>query len=146
MSTSRLRARCPSAVAIATGYVLGRQLRLHKVGKDGTAKADAFWTGDPEDRLYGVIFRCLLADRAHLDLCESLGVGYQEVPADVMVDGEPEPRRVFLYQAYPGQIRQGLATASWYAAHVINGAAEHRLPPNCQKELADLIERHTHLG
>lgn len=142
MSSARLQARCPSATPIVTGYVVGRQLRFHKVGRDGTAKANAFWTGNPRDLLYGIIYRCLLTDRSVLDSCESLGVGYEEVPAEVIVEGESKPRQVFLYQAYATRIQEGLPTASWYAAHVLDGAAEHRLPTGYQNELLQTITRH----
>lgn len=135
MSPKRLRARCPSAMPIATGYVTGRQLRFHKIGRDGTAKADAFWTGDPNDHLHGVIYRCQMTDRLSLDTCESLGVGYDEVSVEVCLS-DGGVRTVFLYQALATQIREGLPVASWYAEHVLCGAAEHRLPVPYQNGLA----------
>ncbi|TWU01702.1 gamma-glutamylcyclotransferase family protein [Neorhodopirellula pilleata] len=141
LSSERLRARCPSATPLAWGFVIGRQLRFHKVGMDGTAKADAFFTGDPSDRIYGVIYRCWTSERTFLDACESLGVGYEEAAVDVMIDGENEPRRTFLYQAVAEKIRSDLATTDWYAAHVIRGAAEHGFPEAYQRHLADLVAR-----
>ena len=125
---------------------MGRQLRFHKVGKDGTAKADAHWTGDQNDRLYGVVFRCLLAERPTLDSCESLGVGYDEAVVDVVIEGEPEPRRLFLYEAYADKVQPGLPTASWYVAHVVSGAAEHGLPTHYQELLAEMIALQERVG
>lgn len=146
LSSERLRARCPSARPLAGGYVVGRQLRFHKVGMDGTAKADAFFTGDHRDRLYGVIYRCFSSEKSVLDSCESLGVGYEEVIVDVFIDDEDKPHRTVLYQAVSGKIQPDLAVADWYAAHVIRGAAEHGFPPDYQRHLADLVAHSSELS
>ncbi|MCM2370457.1 gamma-glutamylcyclotransferase family protein [Aporhodopirellula aestuarii] len=135
MSTLRLRQRCPSAVVIAAGYVIGRRLRFHKIGQDGTSKADAHWTGDEGDLLYGVVYRCHLRDRATLDRCESLGVGYNATAVDVhLIDGS-ERHRVFLYEALPTMIDSSMRPAAWYVDHVLRGAAEHGLPLDYQARL-----------
>jgi hypothetical protein len=46
MSVSRLVARTPSAQPLGRCALRGHQLRFHKVGGDGSAKCDAFHTGN----------------------------------------------------------------------------------------------------
>ncbi|EMI53794.1 gamma-glutamylcyclotransferase family protein [Rhodopirellula sallentina] len=140
MSTSRLRKRCASAVAVGRGFVVGRRLCFHKIGKDGTAKADAFWTGDQRDVLHGVIFRCHVRDRAKLDRCESIGIGYDAAPVEVITTDAGVTHPMFLYEALPSMIGDSLLPAPWYVAHVLQGAEEHALPTAYQTALKQMIE------
>lgn len=133
LSTARLRARCPSATPIAVGYVAGRQIRFHKQGLDGTGKADAFYTGDCCDILWGVIYRSLLDEKSILDACESLGDGYEHAAVDVQV--HDQVMSTYLYQAMPHRIDPTLQPASWYHRHVVTGAQEHALPSDYQQML-----------
>ena len=126
LSSRRLRVRCPSATPIAVGFVRGRQLRFHKAGRDGTAKADAFWTGRTGDVVWGTIYRCCAGEQAELDRCESLGDGYERRTVEVQVDRQAW--KTYLYEAMPHRIDASLCPADWYHAHVITGAAEHALP------------------
>ena len=126
LSSRRLRARCPGAVPKAIGFVRGRQLRFHKHGRDGTAKADAFWTGVDTDVIWGVIYRIAVDERSELDRCESLGIGYREAPVDVVVGDSIVS--TFLYEAIADHIDPSLSPASWYVEFVLEGIREHRLP------------------
>ncbi|EMI18166.1 AIG2 family protein [Rhodopirellula maiorica SM1] len=126
MSTSRLRARCPSAKVKGVGFVRGRTMRFHKRGMDGTGKANAFATHDNDDILWGVVYETLLSEKVELDRCESLGVGYEHATVEVQV--ESQTITTFLYQAITDRIDDSLVPADWYHAHVINGAIEHGLP------------------
>lgn len=126
LSLDRLRGRCPSASPLAVGFVRGRQLRFHKIGRDGTGKADAWRTDDPNDQVWGVIYRCLLIEKPILDGCESLDLGYQFVPVDVHVGDEVWT--TFLYEAMETAIDQSMTPAEWYARHVIDGARQHDFP------------------
>lgn len=134
LSVPRLRARCPSATPLATGFVRGRQLRFHKIGRDGTGKADAYFTGNPEDIVRGVIYRCELDDKHELDRCECLGDGYEEVSVEVQV-GE-RVWTTFLYEAMSHRIDIEIRPAAWYHNHVIAGAREHALPALYQEMIA----------
>ncbi|QEG41189.1 gamma-glutamylcyclotransferase family protein [Roseimaritima ulvae] len=131
LSTSRLRARCPSARPLGVGYVVGRQLRFHKQGVDGTGKADAFYTGEHTDILWGVIYRSALEEKPILDACESLGDGYQHATVEVRLADRVVS--TFLYQAMPHRIDAALQPADWYHQHVIDGAREHALPSDYQQ-------------
>jgi gamma-glutamylcyclotransferase len=131
LSLDRLRKRCPSADPIAIGFVRGRQLRFHKIGQDGTGKADAYWTGDDDDRIWGVVCRCLAVEKQILDRCESLGVGYEEVTVDVHSDAGVVV--TYLYQAKSDRIDADLRPAPWYHLHVASGARQHSLPLEYQR-------------
>ena len=50
MCAGRLRGRVPSAVPVRVARLLNHSLRFHKRSdKDGSGKADACFTGEPED-------------------------------------------------------------------------------------------------
>lgn len=134
ISLARLRARCPSAVPLAVGLVRCRQLRFHKVGRDGTGKADAFMTGNPADIVRGVIYRCAVDDKHELDRCECLGDGYEEVIVDVQIGDQVW--KTFLYEAMPHRIDTEILPAAWYHNHIIAGAREHAFPEAYQKMIA----------
>src|SRR5580704_15405957 len=76
MFARRLAARTPSAVRIATAFVESRRLTFDKVSTDGSGKCDLEATGNPTDRVYGVIFRIAVAEERLLDEAEGLGHGY----------------------------------------------------------------------
>ena len=56
MSSARLKARVPSARKLGRGALHQHRLRFHKRGADGSAKANAFYTGDTADIVHGVLF------------------------------------------------------------------------------------------
>ncbi|GAA5510383.1 hypothetical protein Rcae01_05891 [Novipirellula caenicola] len=137
MSTSRLRARCPSATVLGVGFVRGRTLRFHKRGMDGTGKANAFATHDHSDILWGVIYETLLSEKEELDRCESLGVGYEHATVEVHVENRTVT--TFLYQAITDRIDDSLVPADWYHDHVIKGAIEHGLPTEYHAMIASVV-------
>ncbi len=137
MSTSRLRARCPSAMVRGVGFVRGRKLLFHKRGMDGTGKANAFATKDDDDILWGVIYETLLSEKENLDRCESLGVGYEHATVEVQVASRTVT--TFLYQAIADRIDNSLVPADWYHSHVINGAIEHGLPLEYHAMIASVM-------
>jgi gamma-glutamylcyclotransferase len=78
MFARRLAARTPSAVRIKTAFVAGRRLTFDKVSTDGSGKCDIEATGNPADRIYGVLFRIDTAEERALDEAEGLGHGYRK--------------------------------------------------------------------
>lgn len=127
MLTARIKARVPSATPVATGCVTGRRFVFHKRSEDGSAKADAFHTGDCADKVWGVLFEVSTLEKPILDACEFLGVGYDEQTVKVRLTDAREIR-ANLYVARPSAIEFGLMPYSWYQQFVIQGAREHRLP------------------
>ncbi|MBD3675647.1 MAG: gamma-glutamylcyclotransferase [Planctomycetaceae bacterium] len=126
LCTARLKARVPSAEPIAVGHVTHRQLVFHKRSEDGSAKADARWTGVEHHRVWGVVFRIADVEKPILDECEFLGIGYDETEVEVV--HESGILRSWLYQAREEAIDDSLLPYDWYHDFVVSGAREHRLP------------------
>jgi hypothetical protein len=104
----------------------GYDLRFHKRGRDGSAKCNAFYTGSPSARVYGVIYQMTSHQKHVLDEAEGLGRGYNEFATTVVSDRTGHP--VFLYIADPGHIREVLQPFTWYKQFVLEGARFHRFP------------------
>ena len=64
LSTPRLRGRVPSACKLGVATLAAHRLVFHKLGRDGSAKCDALYTGRQEDIVRGVVFEMPLRDRA----------------------------------------------------------------------------------
>ena len=56
MSLRRLQQRILKVQIIGVGYLEQHTLEFHKKSKDGSAKCDAYYVGDPKDSVFGVIF------------------------------------------------------------------------------------------
>ena len=103
MLTRRLAARTPSATATGIGFVEGHRLTFDKVSIDGSGKCDIEETTNPDDRVYGAIFRIATAESGDLDA-----------------------KTAITYIATKKE--SGRLPYHWYKAFVIAGAVEHGLP------------------
>jgi cation transport regulator ChaC len=90
MLTRWLQARTPSARFVARGHVTGRRLTFHKMSDDDSGKGDAELTNNPEDRVEGVLFKIMRAEKAALDEAEGLNRGYEEIEIEVITAHGPE--------------------------------------------------------
>ena len=125
LSTVRLTRRIPSADLITTGELRQHRLVFHKVGRDDSAKCDAFFTGQPDDFLYGAVYRINPDHKMLLDQAEGLGNGYQTKPVTI-VTGTTEDIQAFTY--YATRIATNIKPFHWYKQHVLSGAREHSFP------------------
>ena len=139
MCSSRLRNRVPSAVALGVGGLPGYQLRFHKRSADGSAKADAFRTGNPADCVWGVVFKIDPAHKVGLDACEGLGRGYSEFEVDVRMGSDAV--RAQIYVADPAAIAEALVPYTWYMRYVLAGALEYKLPEDYIGRLREIVGR-----
>ena len=127
MSSRRLTApdRAPSAARVAVGYVPGRRLTFDKFSaRDQSGKCDCEATGNPADRVHGVVYRIAASERPALDKAEGLHHGYRDETIAVIAGGVTY--RALAYVATDK--RQGLPVFDWYVEHVLAGAAENELP------------------
>jgi len=127
MSSRRLTApeRAPSAKRVAVGYVTGRRLTFDKFStRDQSGKCDCEATGDPSDRVYGVVYRIAGSERAALDQAEGLHRGYRAEILTVVVDQVTHNARAYVAT----DKRRGLLVFDWYLQHVLAGATENELP------------------
>jgi AIG2 family protein len=127
MCTGRLRRRVPSATSVRIAKLTGHSFRFHKRSTDGSAKSDAFETGNLSDLVRGVIFDIDEREKPELDRVEGLGEGYNEKSATVL-DESGHEHRVFLYIADANSIDNTLSPYSWYKRFVVDGARHHALP------------------
>ncbi|NVK40020.1 MAG: gamma-glutamylcyclotransferase [Oceanospirillaceae bacterium] len=125
MALERLRARIPEAEPVSSGTLRAHSLRFHKIGRDGSAKCDAYATGVAEDRIHGMLYRIERSSRTLLDKVEGLGRGYEirEVGIEI-ADGHT--LEAFLY--YATLIDPQLRPFDWYLEHVLRGARQAQLP------------------
>lgn len=122
----RMLFRVPTACPVAIGYVEQRRLRFHKRSVDGSAKADAAFTGVQGDQVWGVVYQLSPDEKPQLDKHEFLGIGYdQELVAVTTIQGSIE---AWMYVARSDAIDETLMPYSWYYDYVIAGAQQHRLP------------------
>lgn len=127
LHVGRMRARAPGAETVAIGYVTGRQFHFHKRSTDGSAKADAFRTGQREHRVWGVVYRIDSDEKAILDQHENLGIGYDEELVEVNVPGTSAVW-AWIYTARSTAIAPALRPYTWYLDFVLFGALQNRLP------------------
>jgi len=97
---------------------------FHKVGRDGSAKCDAWQTGNVCDQVQGVIFAVSQEQMNMLDDVEGEGRGYRRRKV-VVADDHGYRQQVLIYCAT--DINTELMPFDWYRLHVLQGAREHRL-------------------
>ena len=124
MSRRRLQARVPSARFVAVAELPAHRLRFHKSARDGSAKCDAEDTGNPEDRVIGVVYEIADAEKPDLDRHEALGFGYDEKQVELRTG--TGSLQAWMY--YATRINDSLKPFHWYKDHVLIGARENRLP------------------
>ncbi len=126
MSLARLSARIPSVRRIGVGSLAGYTLVFHKAGeKDGSAKCDAFFTGDPSHEVLGVVYGIDPDEKHRLDIIEGVGYGYENRFVTVRL-GDGSLLRAWVYCAT--SIDTALLPFDWYREHVVRGAIENGLP------------------
>lgn len=123
----RIGARIGRVEPVGVGFVLGHQLRFHKHGRDGSAKADAYFTGGAGDRVWGVVYRVGRADKQRLDRFEGLGRDYFEFPVEV-ASPTGAVAEALMYRASPAVIDPARRPFSWYIHLCATGARQHALP------------------
>ena len=100
LSSYRLLQRLPQATVCGVATLVQHQLCWRKNGGDNSGKCDIAITGNPDDVVYGVVYRMTVAEQATLDEIESAGFGYERRDVSVisLAGGEIE---AFTYYLYP---------------------------------------------
>ena len=125
IAKARILERINSAEFITRGYLLNHRLSFHKIGQDGSAKCDAFETGNMSDSVLGALYRIDPAEKEQLDQVEGLGSGYDEKEVAIMTDsGE----RMTALTYFATSIDKDLKPFHWYKDHVLIGAREQDFP------------------
>lgn len=137
MSSKRLKQveRCPSATFYRIAKLSKHTLRLHKISKkDGSGKADCFYTGNKSDFVWGVVFEIDWKEKPSLDKEEGKGKGYNEETMEIISDSE-EKISAIIYRADTSSINDKLKPYTWYKHHILAGAREFHLPTEYISEL-----------
>ncbi|MGH1430881.1 MAG: gamma-glutamylcyclotransferase family protein [Neptuniibacter sp.] len=124
MSLQRIKYRLPNTRLLGVAVLPYFQLRFHKKGTDGSAKADALFTGRAEDQMFGALYQLSDSELCHLDRVEDCGVGYER--KEVEVWAEDEKHSAWTYCAL--HIDRSLKPFDWYHQHVLRGAEQLGLP------------------
>jgi gamma-glutamylcyclotransferase len=135
LSTARITDRIGAVEVVGVGMLQEHALRFHKRSQDGSAKADAHYTGSSEDRVYGVVYALTGGAKRKLDDFEGVGTQYLEAEIAIeLIAG----RRVtaVVYRARGDKIGAPGRPYDWYQRHVLVGAREHRLPGLYVDEIA----------
>lgn len=124
MSLARLQDRVPSARFVAVATLPAHTLRFHKVSNDGSGKCDAEQTGNPDDRVIGVVYEISDKEKLALDRKEGLGSGYKEKEVEVTAD----QKKLTALMYFATKVDSLLKPYRWYKEHILFGARENDLP------------------
>lgn len=137
MCHDRLRERVPTTRYEFVARLPEHALRFHKRSADGSGKADAYFTGDPEDEVWGTVAHVPDEDRSGLDRAEGVGYGYQ-IEEVVVYGPDGVPQTVFTYVAQASHIKPDLKPYDWYLALVVDGARARALPEDYVESIASV--------
>ena len=132
----RIGARISEVRVVVTGRVDGFRLAFHKRSRDGSGKADAFFTGDPSDCVWGAVYALLADDKEKLDRFEGLGVDYLERAVSVRTLNKSRASiDAVAYIASKEKIDKTSKPYDWYHDFVRRGARQHGLPEEYVREI-----------
>lgn len=129
MCLGRLRCRVPSACPIAVAELREYKFAFHKRSDDTSGKGNALRTGDPIDRVLGVVFEIREEQRNWLDDVEGMGKGYRVRWLLVDEVGGGRRFKARTYIATKLHIDPELKPFTWYQRHVVAGASHFKLDP-----------------
>ena len=115
----------PSAEFNTVATLHRHELRFHKRSMDGSAKCDAYETGDDRHSIIGVVFDLTESEKPMLDTYEGLGHGYDQKVVEVVTSSGHIIEAMTYYALI---IDPALKPYYWYKQHVLRGAREHGLP------------------
>jgi len=136
----KIQHKAPSATLLYKGILTHHQLRFHRLGRDNSAKCDAFCTNDAKHYILGVIYQIAPHEKASLDELEGVGRCCKDNMVIIHTDlGEV---KAFTYQAGPYSIQPNIVPYTWYKKLVLLGVHQHRFPLNYEHmiECVDAIE------
>lgn len=131
----RLKARIPTSRLLGAVVLPGYRLAFHKRGGDGSAKCNAFYTGDSDHLLPGALFQMSAQEKPVLDEIEGAGYRVETIAVELL----GEQHQAFVYLAETDYIDDSLKPFHWYKDFVHLGAQYHGFPAQ-HIELIDAVE------
>ncbi len=135
MFTYRLEKRVGRVEILGSGKLHQYKLLFNKKSVDGSLKANAFFTGKPEDVIIGVLFKINPSKKEDLDKLEGLGKGYDQKEVEIESNGGKQVK-AFTYVANPIDLTEGNHPYDWYLEFIKQGAEEHSLPEEYKKNIS----------
>ncbi len=132
LSVPEIRKWVPSATPYRVAKLKHHELKFHKRSKDGSAKCDAFKTGNRKDVVHGVVYEIDEKEKQNLDNKEGLGYGYNE--KEVVVESDQGTVTACTYVADSDYIDDTLKPYPGYKQLVLEGARQHGLPKSYIEE------------
>lgn len=128
ISVAWFQTRVESAEPLDIYELHGYCLKFNKIGNDDSSKANAVYTGNPDDSIWGVVYEIAEEDLHKLEQSyyNSTTQGY--VRKDIMVEVEYEPCAALMYVAQDDFIDNNLKPYSWYVFHLLHGAMSAGFP------------------
>jgi hypothetical protein len=126
LTLARIEERIGKVAIVTIGKLEGHALRFHKIGRDGSGKADAYATGRAEDEVWGAVYEFSAGTKRRLDRFEGLGTEYLDTEIEVITAAGV--LRAHAYRARPDRIDETLLPFDWYHRFVLHGARAHGLP------------------
>lgn len=138
MAVERLGARLRSAEKIDLALLTEHLLKFHKVSRmDNSAKCDAFFTGEVDDLVYGVLYAIKRDELKQLDKIEGVGSGYDRKQVRIRTNGG-DTLEAETYVAT--RIDPALQPLDWYKEHVLRGARAGGLPADYINSMIEAVE------
>jgi hypothetical protein len=134
LTVARIEARVGPARTVAIGKLAGHALRFHKIGRDGSGKADAYVSGNRDDAVWGAVYELTPSAKRRLDHFEGLGSEYLD--AEVAIETASGELAARVYRAHPLRVDPALLPFDWYHRLVVHGARAHALPDEYVAALA----------
>lgn len=133
LSIRRLQQRVDTARLVTQGFLKEHTLIFHKIGRDGSAKCNAFYTGKQDDLLYGAVYIIDPLQKTHLDNAEGLGNGYEIKQVTIIAE---DARKIGAFTYFATHIAEDIKPFHWYKHHVLAGAREHGFPKHYINKIA----------
>jgi len=140
MCTGRLRARVSSANPLGKCFLRNYRFSFNKSSTDGSGKGNIENVDTSEEVVWGVLFELDPQQKHLLDRAEGLGHGYNEITQEIELENGQKHRAV-MYIADSDHIDNALKPYSWYKRFVMEGAAQHALPPSYIKFLDSFADK-----
>jgi gamma-glutamylcyclotransferase len=122
----RLAERVPSSRHLCTVRLDCHRLAFNKRGRDGSGKCNILCTENPDDYVYGAIFRLLHEEKERLDHFEGRGKGYRV--SQIQIEHDDTLYNCFTYAAQSSHIDNTVLPYDWYRELVILGAEYLAMP------------------
>lgn len=133
----RLEDRLGQVEFFGKGKLHSTEIHFHKVGSDGSGKATIQSSSDPDNVVWGALYKLSKKQEKLLDKFESLGAGYNKIHIEAELEnGKSMP--CFTYEGMSEYIDYNSLPFHWYKQLVIFGSLYLSFPQKYVEFLEDV--------